>query len=183
MKKYKLWNNGPIITNYTIFGKKKVRGTQIYHQMLSMINLKGLKSSKRGANCKIYPKMTFKWPLCDLKRSRSHFLVKWMVLLDSGCQNLLETIPFLERKKSKKKQIYPKKIVIINLIDIKSPKSGANCKIYSKMTFKWALCDPKRSRSHFWSNGWFYWTQEAKTYRKTGIYYNSRNLSFFWKIS
>ena len=60
-------------------------------------------------------------------------------------------------------KFYPK---ILVSIQFKSPKRSANRKICLKMTFKWPLCNLKRSRSHFWSNWWFYWTQEAKTYRK-----------------
>ena len=63
MKIHKIWNNGPIIKNYTIFEKKKVWGTQIYHQMLAVINLKGLKRPQNGANLE----NTQKWPLNDLK--------------------------------------------------------------------------------------------------------------------
>ena len=50
----------------------------------SNISSDQFKSPKRNDNHKICPKMTFEWPLCDLKESRSHFFIKWMVLLDSG---------------------------------------------------------------------------------------------------
>jgi len=76
--------------------------------------------------------------------------------------------------------IYPQILVLINSKVLK----GA---LTLKYIQKWPLNDLyvtlKGQDRIFWSNGWFYWTQEAKTYRKSGIYYNSRNLSFFWEIS
>ena len=63
MKNYKICNNGPIIKNYTIFGKKKVWGTQIHHQILAVIDLKGIKRPQKGANLENTPKL----PLNDLK--------------------------------------------------------------------------------------------------------------------
>ena len=50
MKNQKLLNNGPIIKNYTIFGKEKVWKTQIYSQILAMIESKGLKRPSKTAN-------------------------------------------------------------------------------------------------------------------------------------
>ena len=43
LKYHKLQKNGPIIKNYTIFGKEKVWKTQICPQISAMIDLKGLK--------------------------------------------------------------------------------------------------------------------------------------------
>ena len=63
MKNHKLWNNGSIIKNYTIFRKRKVWRIQIYHQLLAVINLKGLKRPQKGANLENIRK----WPLNDLK--------------------------------------------------------------------------------------------------------------------
>ena len=76
--------------------------------------------------------------------------------------------------------IYPQILVLINSKVLK----GA---LTAKYIRKWPLNDlyvTLKGQGHiFWSNGWFYWTQEAKTYRKSGIYYNSRNFSIFWQIS
>ena len=104
LKNHKLFNNGPKIKNYTIFGKEKVWKFWIYPQILALINVKVLKGA-------LIAKCIRKRPSNDL----------YVTLKGQG--------------------------------------------------------------HIFWSNGWFYWTQEAKTYRKRGIYYNSRNLSFFGKNS
>ena len=50
LKNHKLLNNGPKIKNYTIFGKEKVWKTQIYSQILAMIESKGLKRPSKTAN-------------------------------------------------------------------------------------------------------------------------------------
>ena len=69
-----------------------------------------------------------------------------------------------------------------NLKDLKRPQKGANLKNIRK----WPLNDLKvqlRGQNDLlWSNGWFYWIQEVKTYRKWGIDHHSSCLTFFFGI-
>ena len=69
---------------------------------------------------------------------------------------------------------------MINLKGLKRPQKGANLENIQK----WPLNDlkvPLRGQNDLlWSNGWFYWIQKVKTYKKWASNLQYSNFSFFF---